>query len=78
MKRSITESIAAVWVSLTSAMEPHQRWKATRVLADALDGDEFSDPLARAFVRSLVRDAEEHFADAPPLPWRTEALLLPV
>jgi hypothetical protein len=73
MKRSITESIAAVWVSLTSAMEPHQRRKATRVLAAALDGDEFSDPLSRAFVRSLVRDAEENFT---PALWAGRELLL--
>jgi hypothetical protein len=64
MKRSITESIAAVWVALTEVLEPHQRWRAARVLADALDDDEFSDPLARCFVRSLVKDAAENFEPA--------------
>jgi hypothetical protein len=57
MKRSITESIAAVWVALTEVLEPHQRWRAARVLAAALEDGELSDPLARCFVRSLVKDA---------------------
>src|SRR5437899_1905690 len=60
--RTLSESLGAVWVALFEALDPDQRARASRVLADALDDGAISDPLARCLVESIAEDA----ADLPP------------
>jgi hypothetical protein len=59
--RTLSESVGALWVALTRAMEPHQRMKAADILREALEAGDFEDLEARCLVRSLVDDAEENF-----------------
>jgi hypothetical protein len=64
--QTLSESLAAVWIAVTEALEPHQRVKAGLALAHIHD-DGVTDPLARCLVEQLIEDvAEELAADSSP------------
>jgi hypothetical protein len=59
--RTLSESVGALWVALTRAMDPHQRCMAASILAEAVEAGDFDDLEAECLVRSLVDDAAENF-----------------
>jgi hypothetical protein len=72
--RTLSESLGAIWVALSDAMEPHQRATASRVLADALEDGAITDPLARCLIEAIAEDCHE-WQPAPPIaPWHQIAL----
>jgi hypothetical protein len=73
--RTLSESIGAIWIALTDALEPHQRAKATAALAEQLDDGEPWDLEARCLIESVVEEDAHVFEPAPPIaPWHQIAL----